>query len=484
MTNALRSPPVSRPRRLLRVAARVGVTVSLVAVATVVGFSTSSDDGRTVEAAADGGGEYHALTPTRILDTRDAALDVSPGGRKPFGDTPFDVPISGRAGLPDFKNVNSDCADDNILAVAVNIVVVSPTKEGYLEAFGKGENPSSPTSIVNFRAGQVVANTAILRPGCDGELSFRLNPGSGNADVVIDVFGWFSSSAFGTPGGRLEPSGPGRIFDSRESAFGSKAFGAGESRELVIRGAKTYDTAAEVVPNSPDVVGVLVNLTGVNANAGSADTFVSLLPAAPAGAVETSNLNLKAGQIRSNMAIVPVSADGKIWVYNLAGNAHVIVDVMGYLVKNQDPTSTRGRVIPLVAPFRAFDTREAAFGPAPLPPANAEDWSFDDFVNDVKVGGTPVGPQIGLIGNLTAAGLGRQYSWAPTGSYVTAYPTPDGGGAGEPPTISNVGLFDGEVVPNLVLLRYGNGTEPNQVRFYNRAGWLDYVLDVSAVVLA
>jgi hypothetical protein len=484
MTNALRSPLVSRPHRLLRVVARLGVASALVAVATVVGFSASSDPGRTVEAAADGGGEYHALTPTRILDTRDAALDVAPGGRKPFGDTPFNVPIAGHGGLPDFENTNGDCADDNILAIAVNIVVVSPTKEGYLEAFGKGETPASATSVVNFRAGQVVANTAILRPGCDGELSIRLNPGSGNADVVVDVFGWFSSSSYGTPGARLEPSGPGRIFDSRESAFGAKAFGAGESREVMIRGAKTYDTGAEVVPNDAKVVGVLVNLTGVNANAGSAGTFLSLLPAAPAGNVTTSNLNLSAGQIRSNMAIVPVSPDGKIWLYNLAGSAHVIVDVMGYFVEGQDPNTTRGRVIPLVSPFRAFDTREPAFNDAPLPPANAEDWSFDDFVNDVKVGGNPVGAQIGLIGNLTAAGLGRQYEWAPTGSYVTAYPTPDGGGAGDPPTISNIGLFDGEVVPNLVLLRYGTGTEPHQVRFYNRAGWLDYVLDVSAVVLA
>ena len=141
MTNALRSPLVSRPRRLLRVAARLGVASALVAVATVVGFSTSSDDGRTVEAAADGGGEYHALTPTRILDTRDAALDVAPGGRKPFGDTPFNVPISGRAGLPAFENGNGDCADDNLLAVAVNIVVVKPKTEGYLKASGKGENP-------------------------------------------------------------------------------------------------------------------------------------------------------------------------------------------------------------------------------------------------------------------------------------------------------------------------------------------------------
>ena len=39
-------------------------------------------------------------------------------------------------------------------------------------------------------------------------------------------------------------------------------------------------------------------------------------------------------------------------------------------------------------------------------------------------------------------------------------------------------------MPNLVLLSYGSdGTDPHEVRFYNRAGSLDYLLDVTAVVL-
>ena len=103
----------------------------------------------------------------------------------------------------------------------------------------------------------------------------------------------------------------------------------------------------------------------------------------------------------------------------------------------------------------------------------------------MKVAGDPVGAQLGLIGNLTAAALGRQYSWAPSSSYVTAYPTPAGGGAQTPPFVSNLGITEGEIVPNLVMLAYGSdGTDPNQVRFYNRAGYLDYLLDVTAVILA
>ena len=495
MTNALRSAPVRGSRRVLRVAARAATATALVVSATVVGFSVSSDDGgRIVEALENAtigaGGEYHALTPARILDTRDPNLDVAPGGRKPFSTSSssatFDVQIVGRGGLPAFVDGNHDCADDNVLAVAVNVTVVTPTHDGWLRAYGKGA-PEGASSLINFKPNEVVPNTALLRPGCDGQLSVRLFTGVGpaSADVVIDVFGWISSSSYPQRGARLQPAGPGRIFDSREAPYGAAPFSGGQQRFVQIRGATSYNpTIADIVP--ANATGVLLNVTAVDNIPGSQSTYISLLPS-PLAAGQlptTSNLNLRVGQIRANLAIVPISADGGVWVYNHAGNAHVILDVMGYFAPRADDTST-GRVIPLVSPFRAFDTREAAFADQPLPPANAEDWSFTDFANDVKVAGTPVGAQLGLLGNLTAAALGRQYSWAPSSSYVTAYSTPAGGGAQPPPLISNLNIAEGEIVPNLVMLSYGSdGTDPYQVRFYNRAGYLDYLLDVTAVILA
>jgi hypothetical protein len=496
MTNALRSAPVRGSRRVLRVAARAATATALVVSATVVGFSVSSEDGgRIVEALENAtigaGGEYHALTPDRILDTRDPNLDVPPGGRKPTasvaGDATFDVQVVGRGGLPGFVDNNHDCADDNVLAVAVNVTIVAPTGDGWMQAFGKGANAGT-SSLINFKPNEVVPNTALLRPGCDGKLTLRLYTGAvaGSADVVIDVFGWISSSSYSVRGARLQPVGPGRIFDSREAPYGATPFAGGQQRFVQIRGATSYNpTIADIVP--ANATGVLLNVTAVDNIPGSQPTYISLLPSPLTGGElpKTSNLNLRVGQIRANLAIVPISADGGVWVYNHAGNAHVILDVMGYFVPRADDT-TVGRVIPLVSPFRAFDTREAAFADQPLPPANAEDWSFQDFANDVKINGQPLDVgQIGLLGNLTAAALGRQYSWAPSSSYVTAYATPAGGGAHSPPLISNLNIAEGEIVPNLVMLSYGSdGTDPYQVRFYNRAGYLDYLLDVTAVILA
>ena len=493
MTNRLRSAPVKRPRRALRVAGRAAVSIALIAVATFVGFTGSSDDGRTVEALdatiEGAGGEYHPLTPKRILDTREPApLDVAPLGRKSFNtsgpESTFNVPIVGRGGLPAFVN-NGQCADQNVLAVAVNVTVVDPAGDGWLRAYGKSA-PEGGSSVVNFKSGETTANTALLRPGCDGELSLRLYSGTPNASahVLIDVFGWISSSAWSERGARLEAAGPGRIFDSREAPYGATPFAAGQQKAINIRGTASYDPVIDpIVPSGADVTGVLVNITAVNNIPGSQPTYISVLPST-LGAGElpsTSNLNLRIGQIRSNLAIVPITdGEGRVWVYNHAGNAHVVLDVMGYFVQRHD-NSRAGRIVPLVSPFRAFDTRESAFHDVPLPPANAEDWSFADFVGDVKIAGEPVGPQSGLIGNLTAAGLARQYSWAPIASWVAAYPTPPAGGSQTPPFVSNLGLNETEIVPNLVMLAYGEGT---QVRFYNRAGYLDYLLDVTAVVLA
>jgi hypothetical protein len=138
-------------------------------------------------------------------------------------------------------------------------------------------------------------------------------------------------------------------------------------------------------------------------------------------------------------------------------------------------------VIPLVAPFRAFDTRLDEHGDQPLPPAYAEDWNFTDFANDVKVDGVGVGAQMAVIGNLTVAEVQRRFSWEPVQTYVTAYPT-SGDAGQQPPNISNINVFDGEpTVPNMALLRYGTG---QQVRFYNLNGFTDYLFDATAVVLA
>ncbi len=158
----------------------------------------------------------------------------------------------------------------------------------------------------------------------------------------------------------------------------------------------------------------MVNITGVNYLPLSAPTFISVVPNALAVDQEptTSNLNLVPGQLRSIMGIVPVGADGSIRIFNLAGETDIVVDVLGYLLNGENVDTRRGRVVPLVTPYRAFDTRLASFGNRPLAPANAEPFNFGPLIDSVKIGSEPVGPQLGLIGNLTATDLKPQYAGA------------------------------------------------------------------------
>jgi serine protease len=240
-----------------------------------------------------------------------------------------------------------------------------------------------------------------------------------------------------------------------------------------------------VTPNTGTEVGATVNLTGVHVFGGSEPTFISALPAPVAsGSPTTSTVNLVRGQVRANMAILPVGPDGKIWLFNLAGEVRMVVDVVAYLQSGVAEDTRGGRVVPLRSPFRAFDTREKSHGDQPLGPAQAEDWSFESFADDVRIGSEAVGPQSALIGNLTLAELQPQYPWAaPALTHMTAYPSHVGGSA-TPPLVSNVNMAQGDIVPNLALLPYGTSDQgPYSIRFYNRAGYVDYLLDVYAVIL-
>jgi hypothetical protein len=486
MTDPLQLPFVMMiKRRSVRVITAFGLVIG----SGVTSIALSSPDSGRASAAVTGlgsGGEYHALAPQRVLDTRSGINDpVTPGPKAlvPGTGQAFEVQLLGQGGLPAVG------AAADVLAVAVNITVVNPNQQGYLRVFGKGATEGD-SSLVNFQAGQNVPNMAIVRPGTDGKIVIRLisEGTAGTADVLIDVFGWFSTSSYATRGARLIPVGPGRVYDSRNPTFGADPVTALEVVSVPIRGADSLNPAVtDIVPNSPSVVGALVNVTGVNNRSGSEPTFVSVVPESPAAGQwpTTSNLNLRAGQIKPNLVLVPVGADGAIRLFNERGSVDLVVDIVGYLVNGADVNTAAGRVVPLTSPFRVLDTRQPAFGSVPLAPGKAEDWSFNDFVQDVKINDVAVGHQSALLGNFTATGLQRPGDWfTPVDTFMTAFPTP-AGASGAPPEASNLNLVENESVPNMALLKYGgDATDPYRVRVYNYNGFVHYLVDVSAVVLA
>ncbi|MCU1387427.1 MAG: hypothetical protein JWL72_765 [Ilumatobacteraceae bacterium] len=444
------------------------VLASLVTVS--VGTSVGPITAAHAATGLGAGGEYHPLAPIRIYDTRAPGINTAPGAitTSIAGGTggTADVMVLGLGGVP------ADAS--SVLAVAVSITVVNPSRQGYLQVSPTG-SAAGTSSVLNYEAGQNVPNLSVLTVGTGGKITVKLvTTAPGTADVLVDVFGWFSTSSFATSGARLIPVAPGRIYDSRDAAFNPSTAPLGQRTtvKVPIRGADALNpNVTDIVPNSPDVVGVVLNVTGINDQAGSVGTFVSVLPEDPSGDVTTSNLNLAAGQVKANLVIVPVTnADGAIRIYNNTGNTHVAVDVVGYMLANQDPSTRLGRVVPLTAPFRAFDTRDPNFGNVQLGPAQAETWSFSQFVGSVTLAGTPVGNQIALIGNLTGTGL------TSTGAtYFTLYPDD-----ATKPNASNINVTQGANVPNMAVVKLG---ADDGIKAYNNGGYIHYLFDVSAVVL-
>ena len=126
------------------------------------------------------GSAFYTVAPCRIVDTRNTA---GPLGGPAIG--PGQVralAVGGRCGI-------SSSAE----AVAVNITVVTPTAGGHLTLAPTGATQPS-TSTINFRAGQVRANNAVLPLGTAGGVTvFSGSPG--DVHVIVDVTGFFADPA-------------------------------------------------------------------------------------------------------------------------------------------------------------------------------------------------------------------------------------------------------------------------------------------------
>ena len=438
---------------------------SVLAIGTPVGVGTA-------HAALGPGGEYHPVTPSRVLDTRVASS--SPSGIRGFGESnAFDVQIAGATPLGGGAPVVPSA---NVLAVVANLTVSAPSRDGYLTAYPKG-SATPNASNVNFRTGENVPNLAILRPGADGKVTFRFESYAGlpaQADLIVDIVGWFSTSSAASRGARLVSLAPGRILDSRTATARNGALGAGQSFRLQIRGANAVGPDRPAyVPDQPSVSAVVLNVT---ATAPTSDTFITVQPEDFAGFPSTSSVNVSAGQTKANLVIVPVGADGGVRFFNERGSVHLIADVVGYFKSGVNDETRAGRIVPLDSPFRAADTRVPGLGgPGKLGSGQAEDWDFNPFVQGVKVGGVWIGEQDALLANLTAADLSFPYPVSRNDTFLTLYP------AGTSlPNASNVNLLPNRAVPNLAVLRL---SDANKLTVYNDNGFVNYIIDVAAVVL-
>ena len=418
------------------------IVSATVVVGLGVGFATQS--GSTARASAQApDGFVVPIEPIRVFDSRTTAspLATSPNG----SETVIDL-------------FGSLAASTDVIAAFANVTVVDPGANGYATIHPTGRSRPN-TSSSNFARGTTVATSTLIARGPVGTTTVTMVTPEANATahVIIDVFALVTSDPTRIGTTVVRTVTPGRVHDTRSTT----RLGAGEWRRIPIAG-RSLDGSPDVVPSDGSVSAVAINITVVNTSSTSRSTWIATTPG-------TSLVNVDRGRLAANFALVPLESDGSIDVYNDSGSTDVIIDVWGYATNSGVSPSASGRIVVLDTPFRAIDSR-----PDPLGPGRAEPWSFVDFNDSLANSRAGLGEVSALIGNFTGTDLRRRYPGLSVETFLSTFP--DGGSL---PSTSNLNLVEGETKSNLGVYRLTN----EAMSVYNDDGYVNYVLDVSAVIV-
>jgi hypothetical protein len=121
-------------------------------------------------------GNYHTLSPVRLLDTRVGTAANPVRTAVPAGGT-HKVAVAGISGSP---------VRAGATAVVLNVTVTAPQTAGFVSAAAAVPNGSSS---LNFVAGQTVANLVISKIAPDGTVSIY-NGSDGTVQLIADVQGF------------------------------------------------------------------------------------------------------------------------------------------------------------------------------------------------------------------------------------------------------------------------------------------------------
>jgi hypothetical protein len=122
--------------------------------------------------------KFYTVAPCRAVDTRNPVGPL--GGPALAGGAVRTFTIAGQCAVPLTAK-----------SISINATVVQPTSGGYLTLF-PGGTATPLASTINFGAGQIKANNAIVRLGTNGTLSVLAGQGGGNTvHFLLDVNGYF-----------------------------------------------------------------------------------------------------------------------------------------------------------------------------------------------------------------------------------------------------------------------------------------------------
>jgi hypothetical protein len=359
--------------------------------------------GRTATATTTAvvGDEYLPFpSPRRLFDSRSTGVDSIPA----HGTVRLNVAAAdGRPGD----------------AVVLNITATDTKAAGFATAYP--DQTARPTaSVLNFTAGQTIANQTTVSEGADGSIELY-NGSSGPIDLVVDQSGIMLSDVTDT---EYHPATPTRLADTR--TLGHQVPGHGSFTVQL-------PASLQQAP-APDTLEL--NLTATDEHGAGFATVYAAGQTRPVA----SNLNWSTGRTAANLATVVANAQGQVTVYNgSAQPADFVVDFVG-LYRASTTTDPVTGFLP-TAPTRLLDTRN---GSGPLAP----------------------GAQIRLCvpgpAGIIAAALNLTVTGSSAPGYLTAYPD----GSSRPAT-SNVNWSAGQTIANMTQTATG---ADGCVELYNGGG--------------
>ncbi|WP_457669794.1 hypothetical protein [Thiolapillus sp.] len=184
---------------------------------------------------------YKPITPCRIVDTRIAGGAISAGISRGFyahGNT------TGQGGTV--------CNDPPIDArgYMLNVTVTQPTTSGHIRIYPEGAALPN-ASIVNFSAGQTIANGIITEGAYNVGYDFRIYAAA-QTHVVVDLMGYFNPPS----------TGPGIEFSS-----------AGQHSWSGIAQCTSYTDLTQVTVSAPTSGYILVQASGTSKNTTGGGTY-------------------------------------------------------------------------------------------------------------------------------------------------------------------------------------------------------------------
>ena len=375
----------------------------------------------TVPAAT--GGDFMAVTPTRLVDTRTGVGTTgAQAGKAPL----VTASIAGRAGAPEPGAVK---------ALALNVTIAEPSQSGFLTVAAAGSRPSDVSQIAFISA--TASSLIVTRASAEGLVELRLSDGA-SSHIIVDLLGYFVSERSPANLSIIPEPQPRSLFDSRSGPL--------------VEAGKTVDVALPA-PQSGAVLGI----TATEAR-GAGYLTVYGGPTRP----DTSAVNFAAGHDATALAIVATAADRVVHIYNgSAAAVHLVVfeiarlevgSAAGSLALNIEGTIAQdGRSAPF--PFRTVDTRGMATCPVALGGGVS---SISTIFPKAKA----------LLVSVTVVN-------ASVSSYMTAY-----SGSAQPPSVATLNFDAREVRSNLALVPV-NG---DRVNIVCGGGNPEYILDVLATL--